>query len=238
MHASSARHNNFSRMDDFITNSDGLPYWMDSMPKNRFYTFSAIVTFKNPELRKDLDSFKQFAKEFPGGYARIDGFSVAEKEFAFKKILGSIRNQEIVPTGIISPGEFFIWVKGDDWFPTDMMFDWQKCEWNHKNVSLLQKMIIGFPQTFSASEGFFREVGTTMLYPSAPAQMKPVGPVLLEKEDVSLYCEYDVDSSYIPLHDDDAWSLNTMKEYFNTRKEDAMAAMRDLAVDESLSFWD
>ena len=227
-------------MEDFGLNFNGLPYWIDSLPRSRYATFSAIVTFKDPNRRKDIDSFKQFAMQFTCEHPicpTIDGFSVAEKTIVFKKILGSMRNQEIVPTGIISPGEYFIWMTGDEMFPSDIIIDWECVELNSEMVCLFRDMVIGFPQTFSASEGFFREVGKAILFPPAPARKKSAGPVQLEKEDVSLYGEFDIDSLYIPLYNNnDYWSLSTMKAYFDARKQDVMAAMRDLAVDESISF--
>lgn len=228
-------------MEDFEISVNGSPYWIDSLPGSRRDTFSAIVTFKNPDRRKDLDSFKQFAEQLPSRRqvdVGIDGFSVAEKVFVFKKILGSIRNQEKVPTGIISPGEYFIWMKGDEMFPTTIMFDLATDEWKYDMVCLFQDMVIGFPQTFSASEGYFREIGTSILFPPAPAQKEPDSPILVEKEDVSLYGEYDIDSPYIPWHNYEGWSLNEMKNYFDARKHDVMAAMKDLAVDDSLPFSD
>ena len=228
-------------MKDLGISGNVFPYWIGSIPRNHSNTFSTIVTFKNPDLRKDIDSFKQFAKQYPDWcrvYAKIDGFCVAEKEFAYKKILGSVRNQEIVPTGIISPGEYFIWLRGEEMFPTNIMVDWETDEWNNEIVCLFRDMVIGFPQTFSAGEGFFRDIGTTMLYPPAPARKESAGPILLEKEDLSLYGEFDVDSPYIPLYDCESWALSTMKDYFDARKHDVMGAMRDLAVDESISFSD
>ena len=206
----------------------------------RSATFSAIVTFKDPDRRKDLDSFRQFVKQLPGWFRYdgiIEGFSVAEKEIVFKKINGSFRRQEIVPTGIISPGEYFIWVAGSESDSSCVMFDWDSEDWTDTLVCLFREMVIGFPKTFSAKEGFFREVGLTLLDATTPASKVSAGPIRLAKEDDSLYDDYMVDSSYIPLHNNiDCWSLNDMKAYFDARKQDVMAAMRDLAEDESISF--
>lgn len=204
------------------------------------FGISAIVTFKNPARRKDLDSFKQFVEQLPDWYPHagiIEGFSVAEKEFVFKKINGSFRRQEIVPTGIISPGEYFIWVSDTNSNYPNIMFDWDSDDWTSALVYLFRDMVIGFPQTFLASEGYFREVGLTTLYGSPHASKEPTNPIRLEKEDDSLYEDYDIESPYIPLHNRiDCWSLDDMKAYFGARKQDVMAAMRDLAEDESCSF--
>lgn len=228
-------------MEDFGISGNGFPYSIESFPRSsRRGIFSAILTFKNPERRKDIDSFKQFVEQLPGWYLYegiIEGFSVAEKEIAFKKINGSFYRQEIVPTGIISPGEYFIWVSEISSDYPNIMFDWDSTNWTSALVYLFRDMVIGFPQTFLASEGYFREVGLTVLYASAPAPKKSASPIRLEKEDDSLYEDYVIDSSYIPLHNNiDCWSLNDMKAYFDARKQDVMAAMRDLAVDESISF--
>lgn len=211
------------------------------IPGHRSATFSAIATFKNPDRRKDLDSFRQFVKQLPGWFRYdgiIEGFSVAEKEIVFKKINGSIRRQEIVPTGIISPGEYFIWVAGSESDSSCVMFDWDSEDWTDTLVCLFREMVIGFPQTFSEHEGYFREVGLTILDATTPASKESVGPIRLEKEDDSLYEDYVVKSPYIPRHNLECWSLDAMKQYFYDRKEDVMAAMRDLAVDESTSFSD
>ena len=223
-----------------LTPSTSFGYGIGPATMFRSATFSAILTFKNPERRKDIDSFKQFVEQLPGWYLYegiIEGFSVAEKEIAFKKINGSFYRQEIVPTGIISPGEYFIWVSEISSDYPNIMFDWDSTNWTSALVYLFRDMVIGFPQTFLASEGYFREVGLDILYASASAEKKSASPIRLEKEDDSLYEDYDIDESYIPLHNNiDCWSLNEMKAYFDARKQDVMAAMRDLAVDESLSF--
>lgn len=226
-------------MEEFGISGNVLPYSIGSIPRSRCRgILSAIVTFKNPDRRKDLDSFKQFVEQLPGWYQHegiIEGFSVAEKELVFKKINGSFRRQEIVPTGIISPGEYFVWVSDTNSDYPNIMFDWDSDDWTSALVYLFRDMVIGFPQTFLASEGYFREVGLTTLYGSAPASK--ASPIRLEKEDDSLYEDYDIESPYIPLHNNiDCWSLNDMKAYFDARKQDVMAAMRDLAEDESISF--
>lgn len=224
-----------------LTPPTSIGYGIGSTRMFRSGTFSAIVTFKNPDKRKDLDSFRQFVEQLPGWfhyYGIIEGLSVAEKEIVFKKINGSIRRQEIVPTGIISPGEYFIWVSGSESNSSSVMFDWDSEDWTDTLVCLFREMVIGFPKTFSASEGYFREVGLTILDATAPASKESVGPIRLEKEDDSLYEDYVIESPYIPLHGLECWSLDEMKQYFNDRKHDVMAAMRDLAVDESISFSD
>ena len=226
-------------MEDSGINGNPYSLDLDSIPWGSSDAFSAIMTFKNPDRRKDLDSFKQFAKQLPDWYQHegiIEGFSVAEKEFVFKKINGSIRRQEKVPTGIIRPGEFFIWVSNFNSQRWNLLFDWESTSWTPALIILFQEMVIGFPQTFSVSEGYFTELGLSTLYAFTLPLKEPVCPIWLEKEDDSLYDDYDITSPYIPLHNLECWSLSTMKDYFNARKEDVMAAMRDLAEDESISF--
>ncbi len=197
--------------------------------------FSAIVTFKDPALRKDPNSFAEFMKQIPDWFQSdciIEGFSVAEKDFAFKKVNGSILRQEIVPTGIIRPGDLFIWVSNNS-RRCNLLFDWDSTLWTTNMVTLFRDMVIGFPQTFSASEGYFKELGLPKLYALITKLPEPTSPIRLEKEDDSLYDDYDIPSCFIPLHNVECWSLNTMKEYFNAREQDVMKAMRDLTEDES-----
>ena len=222
-----------------LTPSTSFGYGIDPTSMFRSGTFSAIVTFKKPDRRKDLDSFRQFVKQLPGWFRYegiIEGFSVAEKEIVFKKINGSIRRQEIVPTGIISPGEYFIWVAGSESDSSCVMFDWDSDDWTDTLVRLFSDMVIGFPQTFTASEGYFREVDLNILYASTSASKESAGRFRLEKEDDSLYDDYVIESPYIPLHGLECWTLDEMKQYFNDRKHDVMAAMRGLAEDGSIKF--
>ncbi len=216
------------------------PYCLDlaSIPWGDGDAFSAIVTFKNPDLRKDTKSFAEFVAQLPDWFRAdriIEGFSLAKKEFAFKKINGSIRRQEKVPTGIIRPGELFIWVSNFNSQRWNLMFDWESSSWTAELVALFQDMVIGFPQTFSVSDGYFEELGLPTLYAITPTVKESKSPIRLEKEDDSLYDDYDIYREYIPLHNLECWSLNTMKEYFNARKQDVMKAMRDLTEDESFS---
>lgn len=239
MHASSARHKSFTQMQNSGINNNPYSLDLNSIPWGCDDAFSAIVTFKNPELRKDTSSFAGFVAQLPDwfrGERIIEGFSLAKKEFAFKKINGSIRRQEKVPTGIIRPGELFIWVSNFNSQRWNLLFDWESTSWTTALVALFRDMVIGFPQTFSVSDGYFEELGLPTLYAVTPTVKESESPIRLETEDDSLYDDYDINREYIPLHNLECWSLNTMKEYFSARKKDVMAAMRGLAEDESLSF--